>query len=133
MGLFGGSKSSTTNLNEEFNLSNVDNRIIEGGGAAGGNVTIGVGGNSDNLYVTTTDFGALDAASEAIDRSFVSVDNAVSAVQTMATDAGVTVGNALKKVSDFATAQTGQDENKTVQYLILAVGAVGLIWAFRRK
>lgn len=131
MGLFGGSKSSTTNLSEELNQNAVDNRIIEEGNI-GGNQTIAIGGNSENLTVTTTDFGALDAASEAVDRSFESVDNALNAVNTMATDAGRTVGDALKKVSDFATTQTGGTSSATIKYLIVGMVIVGLAIAYKK-
>ena len=132
MGLFGGSKSSSTTNIDENNLTAADNRLIEGDGAnIGGNISVGEAG--DNLNITTTDFGALDAASELANRSFTSVDNSVSAVRTMAGDAGATIGKALNKVSDFATSQQpDQKSSKTLQLLIVSMAVVGAVALYRR-
>lgn len=132
MGLFGGSSSRTTSVTNDFTQNAVDNRIIEAGSSVGGNVSIGAGGDIEGLSITTTDFGALDTASEAIDRSLISVDNSVDAVQTIAGDVGSRLNDALSKVTDFATAATGTDQNKTVQYFIMAAAVVGAIWAYKR-
>tara|TARA_R110000772_G_scaffold264301_2_gene384778 strand:+ start:3301 stop:3702 length:402 start_codon:yes stop_codon:yes gene_type:complete len=132
MGLFGGSKSSTSDNSVEVVQNVADNRVIESGNI-GGNQSISIGGSSDNLTVTTTDFGALDAATEFVDRSLTSVDNALGAVNTMAGDAGSTIGAALEKVSDFATTQTGGTSSKTIIYLIAAVSVVAVALVMRKS
>lgn len=132
MGLFGGSKSSSTTNIDENNLTTADNRLIEGDGAnIGGNVAVGEAG--DGLTITTTDFGALDAASELADRSFTSVDNSVQAVRTIAGDAGAAISGALNKVTDYATSQQPDDKSsKTLQLLIISMAVVGAVALYRR-
>jgi hypothetical protein len=132
-----GSKSSSASVNTDVTQNLADNRVIDGGGAGntnvGGNITISQTGNGRGEYnITTTDFGALDTASEAIDRSFASAENSISAVQTIAGDAGATISAALNKVTDFATTQTAPEGGQTTQYIVLALAVVGIAFAMRK-
>jgi hypothetical protein len=132
-----GSKSSSASVNTDVTQNLADNRVIDGGGAGntnvGGNITISQTGDGRGEYnITTTDFGALDAASEAIDRSFTSAENSIAAVQTVAGDAGATISAALNKVTDFATQQTAPEGSNTMQFIVLGVVAVGLAFAMRK-
>lgn len=144
-----GSSSSSKNYTSsvETSQTQVDNRIVDGDGAnIGGNVTLSnTGAGSGTFNVTTTDYGALDAASElagdALDfgdnisgRAFTSVNNSVEAVRTIAGDAGATISGALNKVTDFATSQQpDQSSSRTLQLLIVSMGVVGAVALWRRS
>lgn len=127
-----GSKSATSNL--DSSNTNADNRIIEGNNAImGGNVTLSNAGDGSGVFnVTTTDFGALDVASELAERSITSIDNSVAAVQEIAGDTGARLNSALNKVTDFATTQSGATSSETIKYLIIAVAVVGAAFAFKK-
>jgi hypothetical protein len=136
MGLFGGSKSKSTTNIDENNLTSVDNRLVEADTAnVGGNVSVGEAGS--NLNITTTDFGALDAASELARESLnygeTVTRNSVDAVRIMAGDAGASINSALSKVTKFATSQQpDQKASSTLQLLIISVAIVGAVALYRR-
>lgn len=128
------SKSRTVSTTNQQTLA--DNRVVDGDNAIiGGNITLSnTGAGSGEFNVTTTDFGALDAASELSGRALTSVDNSVAAVRTIAGDAGATISGALNKVTDFATSQQpDQSSSKTLQLLIISMGVVGAVALWRRS
>lgn len=127
------SRSATRSTNSNQTLS--DSRVVDGDNAiVGGNITLSnTGEGSGEFNVTTTDFGALDAASELSGRALTSVDNSVQAVQTIAGDAGATLSGALNKVTDFAKSQQpDQKSSRTLQLLIISVAVVGAVALYRR-
>lgn len=130
-----GSKSSSRTTSTTANQTLADNRVVEGDNAIiGGNITLSnTGSGSGQFNVTTTDFGALDAASELSGRALTSVDNSVKAVQTIAGDAGATISQALNRVTDFATSQQPDEKSsKTLQLIIVSVAVVGAVAIYRR-
>lgn len=129
-----GSSSRSQTKRTESDQTLADNRVVDGDGAIiGGNITLSnTGEGSGEFNVTTTDFGALDAASELSGRALTSVDNSVEAVRTIAGDAGATISGALNKVTDFATSQQpDQKEAKTLQLIVIAVAVVGAVYVYR--
>lgn len=129
-----GSSSRSQTKSTESSQTLADNRVVDGDGAIiGGNITLSnTGEGSGEFNVTTTDFGALDAASELSGRALTSVDNSVEAVRTIAGDAGATISGALNKVTDFATSQQpDQKEAKTLQLIVIAVAVVGAVYVYR--
>lgn len=129
-----GSSSRSQTKSTESSQTLADNRVVDGDNAIiGGNITLSnTGEGSGEFNVTTTDFGALDAASELSGRALTSVDNSVEAVRTIAGDAGATISGALNKVTDFATSQQpDQKEAKTLQLIVIAVAVVGAVYVYR--
>lgn len=129
-----GSSSRSQTKSTESSQTLADNRVVDGDGAIiGGNITLSnTGEGSGEFNVTTTDFGALDAASELSGRALTSVDNSVEAVRTIAGDAGATISGALNKVTDFATSQQpDQKEAKTLQLIVIAVAVVGAVYVYQ--
>ncbi|WP_199453497.1 hypothetical protein [Marinobacter sp. bablab_jr008] len=136
-----GSSSRSKTSSTESSQTLADNRVVDGDNAIiGGNITLSnTGSGSGQFNVTTTDFGALDAASEIAgqsfkfsDRALTSVDNSVEAVRTIAGDAGATISGALAKVTDFAASQQpDQKEAKTLQLIVIAVAVVGAVYVYR--
>lgn len=131
-----GSSSRSQTKSTRSSQTLADNRVVDGDNAiVGGNITLSnTGEGSGEFNVTTTDFGALDAASELSGRALTSVDNSVEAVRTIAGDAGATISGALNKVTDFATSQQpDQSSSKTLQLLIISMGVVGAVALWRRS
>ena len=129
-----GSSSRSNTSSTESSQTLADNRVVDGDNAIiGGNITLSnTGSGSGQFNVTTTDFGALDAASELSGRALTSVDNSVEAVRTIAGDAGATISGALAKVTDFAASQQpNQKEAKTLQLIVIAVAVVGAVYVYR--
>ncbi len=129
-----GSSSRSKTSSTESSQTLADNRVVDGDNAIiGGNITLSnTGSGSGQFNVTTTDFGALDAASELSGRALTSVDNSVEAVRTIAGDAGATISGALAKVTDFAASQQpDQKEAKTLQLIVIAVAVVGVVYVYR--
>jgi hypothetical protein len=129
-----GSSSRSKTSSTESSQTLADNRVVDGDNAIiGGNITLSnTGSGSGQFNVTTTDFGALDAASELSGRALTSVDNSVAAVRTIAGDAGATISGALAKVTDFAASQQpDQKEAKTLQLIVIAVAVVGVVYVYR--
>ena len=130
-----GSSSRSQTKSTESSQTLADNRVVDGDGAIiGGNITLSnTGEGSGEFNVTTTDFGALDAASELSGRALTSVDNSVEAVRTIAGDAGATISGALSDVTKFATSQQpDQSSSKTLQLLIMSMAVVGAVALYRR-
>ena len=130
-----GSSSRSQTKSTESSQTVADSRVVDGDNAIiGGNITLSnTGEGSGEFNVTTTDFGALDAASELSGRALTSVDNSVEAVRTIAGDAGATISGALNKVTDFATSQQpDQSSSKTLQLLIISMAVVGAVALYRR-
>lgn len=138
MGFFD-KKSSSRTTNNDATTNNVDNRLAENGDI-GGNISVNlsnVSANSDSgtaslggsgggvtTNITTSDFGALDAASELSDRAFSFAESAVgSSAQTSA--------DAISKAVEVAKTATNDESARTQQLIILAVGGVGLAFALR--
>jgi hypothetical protein len=134
-----GSSSRSQTKSTRSSQTLADNRVVDGDNAIiGGNITLSnTGEGSGEFNVTTTDFGALDAASELSGRALTSVDNSVEAVQTIAGDAGATISKALNKVTDFATSQQpdrlDEKSSRTLQILIVSVAVVGGVALWRRS
>jgi hypothetical protein len=146
----GGSKSRTqsSNTTKDFTTNNVDNRVGEGD--IGGNINLTIsditatagdtlagagGGGGVNTTITTSDFGALDTASDLADRAFQFSENAASAfsesskssIEKAIESSASTVGRALG-IAEGAT----QDESaRTQQLVIIAVAGVGLAFVLR--
>lgn len=100
MPLFGGSSSRTTTEIDERNFTNVDNRVGGDRSVFGGNQSVQAGDYS-NINLTTTDFGAIDAAtnitdsaiefsrdalSASINSSQAAVDDAITLAQSVSVD-----------------------------------------------
>jgi hypothetical protein len=135
MGLFGGGNAKTTNttVTRESTVNNVDNRLSEGDGSIGGNVNLNLselnlqgggggdtpadGGGNLDIGITTTDYGALDAASELADKSIAGISQAQSAVSAASTSAI----EAVKGIADNTTRDQGAATSR-----LLVVGAVVL-------
>lgn len=145
-----GSKSSTssTNTTQDFVTNNVDNRVSDGDiggnininlsdistdqgaalgagiGGSGGGAASGLPGGSVNTVITTSDFGALDAASEISDSAFEFSTQAASqlgAVTAEAVDKANRFGNEALALASEAT----RDESaRTTQLLIIAAAVV---------
>lgn len=139
------SKTSSTNTTRESTINNVDNRLTEGGGSIGGNVTLnlselnlkggegstlggaGGGGNLD-IGITTTDFGALDAASRIADQSIAGISNAQSAISAASTSAI----NAVKSIADNTTRDEGASTTRVLIIGAVVVG-VSIVFVMMRK
>lgn len=126
MGLFDKESNSNTTV-DETNVNNVDNRAVQADEAnIGGNVSLNFGDiDIDNrrgygadispvgdISVTTTDFGALDTASEITDRSF---DFSSDVVNTLSS----TVNETVDAVQEIAQSATQDEAARTQQFLIL--------------
>jgi hypothetical protein len=127
-------------------INNVDNRLAEGDGSIGGNVNLnlselhigsgttanpqaddtsgsdahgGSGGGNLAIDISTTDFGALDAASRIADNSISMLAQAQSSVTDASSDA-------IEAVKDIAETATRDEAASTSRMLILVGGAVAI-------
>ena len=130
------SKASTSSINttKDFVTNNVDNRVGEGdiggninltlsdittsGGSRGGK-TGGAGDSRGgvNVDIMTSDFGALDAASDLSDRAFSFSENVASSLSASST-------NAINKAIEVAQDATQDEGARTTQLVIIAVAGV---------
>ena len=141
-----GSRSSTSSSNstQDFTTNNVDNRVSEGdiggninltlsdistgsgggGGLLSADAVAGVGGNEGvNVEITTSDFGALDTASELSDRAFQFAESATSnAISSNA--------QSVKDAINVAQSATQDEAARTQQFLILGGVVVAVAVAF---
>ena len=151
-----GSRSSTasTNSTSETTTNNVDNRVAEGDASIGGNINLnfsdistdqgaalgagiggggaasGMPGGSVNTVITTSDFGALDAASELADRAFSFSDNAVQQLGAVTSSAVSTASESAKNAVENIT----RDESaRTTQIMIVAATVVGVALFIRMR
>jgi hypothetical protein len=126
MGLFSSSSSSETkNIVDEVNTNNVDNRVTDGDGNIGGNISVTAGDNLSDLSIVTTDFGALDTAEGIANKAFDLSQNAFTSSQS-----------AIKKISadaiDVARDITTDNTAKTIQYGIIAAAFIGAVAIYVR-
>jgi hypothetical protein len=125
MGLLSSSSrsSSTTNVDEQNNTS-VDNRVTDADNAfVGGNVSVAAGDEGGDINISTTDFGALDTASQIADSAF-SFSSQASSDLTSGLNTAV---SAVKGIADNAT----KDEAaRTQQFLILGAVVIAGVYAF---
>lgn len=127
MGLFSSksSSSSTTNL-EEITLNSVDNRVIDDANNVAGNVTVG-GKISGDVKITTTDYGALDAASKISDKALTSVDNVVNASIDAVKSQSNVLENIAQKAQETAQKAAESDTTETIKYLVVGLTVVGVV------
>lgn len=153
-----GSRSSTasTNSTSETTTNNVDNRVAEGDASIGGNINLnfsdistdqgaalgaGIGGSgggaasgmpggSVNTIITTSDFGALDAASELADSAFEFSNSAVAQLGAVTSSAVSTASESAKNAVENIT----RDESaRTTQIMIVAAAVVGVALFIRMR
>ena len=157
MGSKSSSKTSSTNTTKDLTTTNADSRVAEGDGDIGGNINVnfsdisttrqggnaldltGIGGGngdpqgSGNIIsnITTSDFGALDTASEI-------AENAFSFSQGTVTQLGNTVASTVATLREVAEDAVGvaesaaRDESaRTTQLAIVAAGLVGVFFILR--
>ncbi len=106
-----GSRSSTssTNTTQDFTTNNVDNRVAQGDGLIGGNINLNAHDSTvGNVNITTTDLGALDAASKLAERSLGTSE--------------VLIDSAL----DVAAKAAEDDSSETLKYLVIGLTVVGV-------
>jgi len=130
------SRSSTSSVNttQDFTTNNVDNRVSEGD--IGGNINLTLSdissgdsgalghGGGVNTTITTSDFGALDTASELNDRALEFAESAsASAISSNA--------SAVKDAINVAQSATQDEAARTQQLIILAVAGIGIAFALR--
>lgn len=152
-----GSRSSTasTNTTQDFTTNNVDNRVAEGDASIGGNINVnladistdqgaalgaGIGGGSGggaasglpggsvNTVITTSDFGALDAASDLADRAFSFSDNAVQQLGAVTSSAVSSASESAKN----AVANVTRDEGARTTQIMIAAAAIVAVALFIR-
>lgn len=137
MGLLS-SKSSTENIDKSTTVTSVDNRVTEADTAfVGGNQTVTASDVAGSVNVTTTDFGALDAASELADKSIQLTQTTTQKAQEFAGDVFGDALSGVKSIADKAVSvakTASQDEGaRTTQLLIIGgVGVIGLFLFFNR-
>jgi hypothetical protein len=144
MGLFGGGNASTQNTTNtrESTVNNVDNRLAEGDGSIGGNVNLNLselnltggsgdsagadGGGNLDVNISTTDFGALDAASHIADASIAGISQAQSSISSASTSAI----NAVKSIADNTTRDQGAATSRllVVGAVVLGLGVAFIMW-----
>lgn len=151
MGIFDKKSRTTTNVDEQT-INNVDNRAAQGEDVdIGGNVSINLGDISTNnrglgagagsggalgdINVTTSDLGAIDAASGISDNAFAltsQVANQLGAITSGAIDSAESIS---ERASDLASEATRDEAARTQQMLIVAgvVVVVGLAYFSRRR
>ncbi len=115
MGLFSSSKSSssTTNITEVDTVS-----------AEGGDNTTAVNVKGGDVSLTTTDFGALDTASDISERAFDFADTS----QKAASD---TFKEATEATKEIALAAAQDEAARTQQLLIVGIVVVAAIFVAR--
>ena len=139
MGSKSSSSTSSTNTTQDFTTNNVDNRVSDGD--IGGNINLtlsdistagsgvfAAGGGGVNTTITTSDFGALDAASELSDRAFAFAEKTASS-------AAMSNTAALKSAFGVAKSAAQDEGARTRQLLIISgvVVAVSFIFLRRKK
>jgi hypothetical protein len=124
MGLFSNkSSSSTSSVTDEKNFQNVDNRVTEGEQVnIGGNVSLSSGGEIKDVTVTTTDFGAIDTASDIASQAF-----------EMSSKSNAIASSIAQKALSFTNTSNQDEVSKNVRYLILAGVVLGGILLFRGR
>lgn len=135
MGSKSSSATSSTNITKDTTTNNVDNRVAEGDAKIGGNINLnlsdittsagseGAGnGGGVNVGITTSDFGALDTASQISDSAF---EFAGSSARQLSESVGASLSTAKDAVSKAVNVaqSVAQDEGARTQQ-ILIVGAV---------
>lgn len=157
MGSRSSSSTSSTNTTKDFTTNNVDNRVSEGD--IGGNINLNLsdlttnssseadlgaagGGGGINTTINTSDFGALDAASELSDRAFSFSENALSVVTGSVEDSNKTVLEGFKTASAAVQGATKsaldvkkstvQDESaRTMQFALAGVALIAVAFLFK--
>lgn len=143
MGLFGGSKSATTNVTETLTSNNVDNRVIEDGAVVGGNLSVNAGDRIEGLTIEQTDFGAVEGALALGESALESVAGVAGRVTEFGSDVlqrqSVAADNNLAAIKSFATDITSGGQattSKLIQNIVIlsaAVGGIALIVSRVRK
>ena len=158
MGSKSRSSASSVNTTKDTVVNNVDNRVAEGDASIGGNINVnlsdiftptsshksknkngGLGGSGGNdegaaggvsVDISTSDFGALDTASQISDKAFEFAGTTASSLNS-------TVTQAVDKVGKIAQEATQDESARTQQLLIVGVSLVGIALAYftfsRRK
>lgn len=135
------SRSSTSSINttKDTTVNNVDNRVAEGESKIGGNINLNLndittdggalgGSGGVNVGITTSDFGALDTASEISDRAFEFAGSTADRLTESVGASLSTARDAVSKAVGVASEATRDEAARTQQLLI--VGAVVLGVAF---
>ncbi len=141
MGLFDKKSKNTTNV-RETNVDNSDNRLVEADRAiVGGNINItqgdnnsrgGLGGDGGgNISITTTDFGALDTASNIADGAFELSNNSLNRVGESVSSAVGALRNVAKDAVDVAKSASQDESARTMQFVILGLTVAGVAFFFR--
>lgn len=118
------SSTSSTNISEETNINTVDNRVGGDDANLAGNITINASdSDAGNISITTTDLGALDAASEIADRSLQLSSDAFGAALSSNQQA---VDDAI----DVAKEASTDEGARTTQLLIIGGVLIFIAGAF---
>lgn len=136
MGFFDKKKNSRTSV-RETNVDNSDNRLVEADRAiVGGNINItqgdnrsegGLGGDAGgNISIQTTDFGALDTASDIADGAFDLSKNSLNQV-------GESVGKAVDALRETASEAVRDESARTQQFIVLGLTISAVAFFFSGK
>ena len=137
MGLFssagkGNSNSqtaSTTNTsNTSTTINTVDNRAVQGDGAAiGGNVT--VSSNEGSLNISTTDQGAVQAGLDLALESLGTIQNLAAAHESSNRD---TIYNAFSLADKARQSETSNAIQSTLKYGAIIAAIALIAWAYTK-
>jgi len=123
------SKSRTSSSTKEITTNTVDNRIAEGDGDIGGNLNVNLSDSGGaSLNITTSDFGALDAASEISESAFTFAGDAVGQLGATTSSAFDSVEETAEKAVRVAENAARDESARTLQFVV--IGTVIVVTAF---
>lgn len=132
MGSKSRSSTSSTNITKDSTVNNVDNRVAEGDARIGGNINVNTSdvAGASNLTITTSDFGALDTASEISDNAFEFAGSSADRASESVAASLSTVRDAVSKAVGVAQSATQDEAARTQQFLILGGVVIAVAVAY---
>lgn len=144
MGSKSRSSTASTNITKDTTINNVDNRVAEGDASIGGNINVNfsdlktgngasVGNGGDIVAnISTSDFGALDAASDIADDAFEFSNQTLSQAGSTVSGAVSALRQTARDAVDVAESAARDESARTMQFVVLGVIVVGVAFALRK-
>lgn len=143
MGSKSSSSTSSVNTTKDTTINNVDNRVAEGDASIGGNINVNFsdiqtegaalgGGGGVVANISTSDFGALDTASDIADNAFNFSNQALAQLGSSVSGAVGALRQTAGDAVEVAEAASRDESARTMQFVVLGVIVVGTAFALRK-
>lgn len=140
MGLFGGSKSTTSTSSVEESFATLDNRVSGDDSIIGGNTSLNLGSGASiggEVNLVQTDQGAVQAGLSATLAALESGSNAVSetfeTIKDVTSQSNKAQSETIAKSLEVAADASNEGATTTLKYMAIIVGLVGLAYVAAKK